>query len=153
MRDAIAHYRAALRIKPDYADAHTNLGMLLARTPGNLPQAISEFQAALTLQPQSAAAHSNLALAFSLAGRPADALSEFEASYRIKPDPAVRHDLDNLRASRHQVAALIQQMPHLLFLGSQVPFRRFVRGDDARNALGDVDSSALQSRDLIRIVG
>jgi protein O-mannosyl-transferase len=58
--DAVAHLRAAVRIKPDYADAHNNLGNALLRAPGGAAEARGEFEAALRLQPGMWQAESNL---------------------------------------------------------------------------------------------
>jgi tetratricopeptide (TPR) repeat protein len=49
--EAIAEYQAALRIDPDFAEAHVNLTNTLARTPGGLPEAIAEYEAALRIRP------------------------------------------------------------------------------------------------------
>jgi Tfp pilus assembly protein PilF len=53
--EAIAEYRAALRLQPDNADAHYNLGMALAQQPGQHAAALAELEAALRLDhsPQS----------------------------------------------------------------------------------------------------
>ena len=58
--EAIAHYRTALEIKPDFAEAHYNLGNALAGAPGGAPstlgpgcghvsEALEHFQKALDL--------------------------------------------------------------------------------------------------------
>jgi tetratricopeptide (TPR) repeat protein len=49
--EAIAEYRAALRIEPDFVEAHVNLGNTLARTPGRMEEAIAEYEAALRIRP------------------------------------------------------------------------------------------------------
>jgi tetratricopeptide (TPR) repeat protein len=51
MPDAIAEYEAALRIRPDYAEGHYNLGVVLSRIPGRLPEALSHLETALRLKP------------------------------------------------------------------------------------------------------
>ena len=53
--EAIAHYRKALEIKPDYAGAHFNLGMALAGR-GQFDEAIAHFQKALEIKPDFARA-------------------------------------------------------------------------------------------------
>jgi hypothetical protein len=40
-----------LRLAPDYADAHYNLGLALSNIPGPMTEAISELETALRLQP------------------------------------------------------------------------------------------------------
>ncbi|HZZ20138.1 MAG TPA: tetratricopeptide repeat protein [Opitutaceae bacterium] len=60
---AIAHFKEAVRIRPDYADAHNNLGNALSRTPGGAAEAIAQFREAIRLNPAMDEAHANLALA------------------------------------------------------------------------------------------
>jgi tetratricopeptide (TPR) repeat protein len=91
-RDAIAEYQAALRIDPDYVDAHNNLGNALSQIPGRLPDAMAEYQAALRINPNSAEAHNNLGNALSqIPGRLPDAMAEYQAALRINPDYADAH--------------------------------------------------------------
>ena len=58
----IAALREAVRISPDYADAHDNLGAAL--TPTNVKEAIGELEKAVALAPNSAKAQFNLAVAY-----------------------------------------------------------------------------------------
>ncbi len=60
--EAIAEFRAAIRLKPDYAEAHINLGIAL-QDQGKLEEAIAEYRAAIRLKPDYAEAHYNLGLA------------------------------------------------------------------------------------------
>jgi tetratricopeptide (TPR) repeat protein len=48
--DAIAEYQAALRINPDFVQAHLNLGNALLHT-GRTADAIAEYETALRIQP------------------------------------------------------------------------------------------------------
>ena len=59
---AIAEYREALRLKPDYANVHNNLGVAL-KGKGGLDGAIAEYREALRLKPDYADAHMNLGVA------------------------------------------------------------------------------------------
>src|ERR1035438_4311725 len=49
--DAIAEYQAALRVRPDYADGHYDLGVALSRLPNRLPEALFHLETALRLKP------------------------------------------------------------------------------------------------------
>ncbi|SRR5579875_24262 len=93
--DAVAEYRTALRIRPDYPEAYYSLGNALLRM-GRLPEATAAFQSAVKLAPQYAEAHNNLGGVLLQSGRFADAIGEFQAALRIQPDFAdARHNLAN----------------------------------------------------------
>jgi tetratricopeptide (TPR) repeat protein len=63
LNDAIAHYETAVRLNPDYFEAHINLGVVLAQTPERLPDAIAELEAAVRLKPDDLSAQQALAAA------------------------------------------------------------------------------------------
>jgi tetratricopeptide (TPR) repeat protein len=54
LNDAIAQYEEALRLQPDYAGAHNNLGNAWSKMPGRLNDAIAQLEEALRLQPDFA---------------------------------------------------------------------------------------------------
>ena len=58
--EAIAHYRKALKINPNYAEAHYNLGVALVDR-GRTEEAIAQYQKALQLKPDYAMALNHLA--------------------------------------------------------------------------------------------
>jgi protein O-mannosyl-transferase len=90
MPDAIAEYREALRIYPNYAEAHNNLGAILLQSGSNT-QAVMEYRAAVRLDPDYADAHSNLGSALSrIPGRLPDAAAELETAVRLDPENARR---------------------------------------------------------------
>ena len=74
---AVEHLRQAVRLQPNYAEAHENLGVALMQQ-GKLPEAAACLQKALSLAPDDAAAHHNLGLTFRMLGR----LEEGVASLR-----------------------------------------------------------------------
>jgi tetratricopeptide (TPR) repeat protein len=84
--DAIPHFEAAVRISPDYADAHNNLGFVLSQTPDRIPDAIKQYEAALRLKPDYAEAHNGLGTALVRSGDCAAAIPHFEAALHLKPD-------------------------------------------------------------------
>jgi tetratricopeptide (TPR) repeat protein len=91
--DAIAEFKAALRLKPDSVEAHNYLGLLWSHLPARLDDAIAQYQEALRLQPDFVAAHNNLGLAWAqMPGRLNDAIAQFEAALRLQPDYAEAHN-------------------------------------------------------------
>jgi len=59
--EAVAAFEAALKLNSDYASAHYNLGIVLARI-GRYPEAIAAYQSALRLDPRSAETRLNLGM-------------------------------------------------------------------------------------------
>jgi tetratricopeptide (TPR) repeat protein len=99
LQDAVAEYEAGLRINPNLAEAHYNLGNALLQMPGRLPDAISQYEAALRIYPDYAKAHFSLGNALArLPGRLPEAIAQYEAALRIRPDPALREMVNRLRA-------------------------------------------------------
>jgi len=77
-REAASEFETAVRLTPDSADYHVNLGLALAQMPGRTADAVAEYQRALKIEPNLAAAHLNLGLAFaSMPGRLEDAIAEY----------------------------------------------------------------------------
>jgi tetratricopeptide (TPR) repeat protein len=86
-------YRATIALNPDCWLARNNLGMILANTPGRLPEAISEFQSALRINPDEPKTHNNLGSALRrIPGRLPEAIAEYEAALRINPELAEAHN-------------------------------------------------------------
>ena len=90
IEEAIAHYQQALRIKPDYAEAHYNLGNVFLRE-GKISDAIGHYEQALRIKPDYAEAHNNLGFALQQSGRTTDAIAHYEQALRLRPDFAVAH--------------------------------------------------------------
>jgi tetratricopeptide (TPR) repeat protein len=88
-------------LKPNYADAHSNLGVALA-SQGKLDEAIAQYTEALRLDPDHARAHGNLGLALEAQGRTADAQRELELALRLNPNNADARTALNALQSRRQ---------------------------------------------------
>ena len=91
---AIASYREAIRLKPDYAEAHNNLGTAL-RDKGQLDDAIASHSQAIRLKPDYAEAYGDLGTAL--------ARSEDRFDEAIPPTTAL---LAQSRSCRWRIATL-----------------------------------------------
>lgn len=89
-RDAERCSREAIRLRPDYAEAHNNLGAAL-RVQGRLDEAILSLREALRLQPAHVEAHYNLGLALAAERRFDEAIESLREVVRLKPDRAEAH--------------------------------------------------------------
>lgn len=84
---ALTHYMAAVQLKPDYPEAHNNLAIALAGTPGGQGQALAHYTEALRLNSDYPEAHCNLAnLLAATPGRQDEAIAHYGQALRLKPD-------------------------------------------------------------------
>jgi len=104
--EAIAECQKALKIKPDFASAHNNLGAALVenrrggngarRQDGAVDEAIVHYQRALQIDPDFAQAHSNLGTALLLKGQLNEAIVHYQKALEINPNFAeARYSLGN----------------------------------------------------------
>jgi len=91
-RDSQTLYLTTLSRNPNSWMAHDNLGIILAETPGRLPEAIAEFQAAVRLNPGNSHSHVNLGNALQrVPGRMPEAIAQYQEALRIEPGYAEVH--------------------------------------------------------------
>ncbi len=102
--EAIAQYRLALAIWPDYPPAHNNLGFALA-SRRQVDEAIEHYRKALATQPRYVAAHNNLGMALMpYRGHVDEAIDHFRRALEIEPGNAMVHNnLGNALAGCRQV--------------------------------------------------
>ena len=98
LENAIANYRQALAVRPNFAEAHSNLGTALL-LQGNVAEAISEFETTLALAPESIPTLNNLARL--LASGPEQSLRDGARAERLAHqaiDLSQRRDAASFRA-------------------------------------------------------
>ncbi len=101
--DAIAHFKKAMEIQPDYAGAYDNLGIAFCQK-GRVDGAIACYQKALQINPADAEACYNLGNALLKVGQADDAMVHFQKALKIKPDFAEAHNnLGNALLQKGQV--------------------------------------------------
>jgi len=97
--DAAAQmFETAVSIKPDYAEAHFNLGVVLkASDQPNL--AVESYKRAITLLPNYLVAHNNLGNALKQIGKIEEAVISYQNAITINPEFAESHN--NLGVALH----------------------------------------------------
>ena len=106
---AIAHYREAVRLKPDFAVAHEELGALLLNG-GKVTEAINEFRLALQARPDYPEALSNLGAALASQGRLDEAVALLSRAAQLQPNrPTI---LKNLAAALSAQGKLAEATLH-----------------------------------------
>ncbi len=88
---AIASYRRAVDLKPEYGDALSNLGNLLL-DQGKAKDAEASYRKAVRLDPASPMVHNNLGVALLARKAFDDAAVCFREALRLKPDYAEAHN-------------------------------------------------------------
>ncbi len=83
--EAIERYNESLKIAPNYANAHYNLGLALMKS-GRALAAIDQFSLAVKYRPHFAPAQNELAIALYKQGRNEDAINHFEQVLKLSPD-------------------------------------------------------------------
>ena len=105
---AIDSYQQALRIKPDYAEVHNNMGSVM-KDKGDLEQAIESYQQAKRIKPDYAVAHNNMAKAMKDKGDLEEAIESYKQALRIKPDYAeVHNNMGNALSIKGDLAEAIE---------------------------------------------
>ncbi|HIL86459.1 MAG TPA: sulfotransferase family protein [Candidatus Marinimicrobia bacterium] len=87
MDDAVKSYEKAIAIKPDYADAHFNLGNIL-RDLGELDGAIKSFVKTIEIMPEYDEAQYNLGVTLQELGQLDEAIEQYEKALSINPENA-----------------------------------------------------------------
>ena len=90
-KGAIADYDTAIRLKPDYAEAHINRGIAKV-TLGQHLAAIVDYDTAIRLKPDYATAYFNRGAAKHSLGQHFDAIADFDIAIRLKPDYATAYN-------------------------------------------------------------
>ena len=100
--EAIAHLTAAATARPEYFDAHYNLGIAQA-TAGNFPAAAQELTTAVRLKPDDAGAEANLGAAFAELGETQKAILHLNRALQLDPGNALaKENLEALRGAAPQ---------------------------------------------------
>jgi murein DD-endopeptidase MepM/ murein hydrolase activator NlpD/Tfp pilus assembly protein PilF len=150
LRGAIAEYRQALHLKPDYPEAHYYLGIALSRK-GDLAGAIAEYRQALHLKPDYPEAHYYLGIALTDKGNLDGAMAEYREALRLKPDfPGAHYNLGLALTDKGNLDGAIAEYREALRLKPDFP--------EAHNNLGialagkgDLDGAITEFREALRL--
>lgn len=82
---ARSRYLASLQIKPDYAEAHNNLALVLMME-GKADEAVAQCQEAIKDNPNYADAYNNMGVVFAGQGKSREAVASFRRALELKPD-------------------------------------------------------------------
>ena len=100
LESAISHYKNALKIRPELAEAHCNLGVIY-KSLGDSKNAVECYENALRIKPDYLGAHMNFGLCLMELGNLAGAENCFKKVIGINPkDSAARVNLGNIHLAK-----------------------------------------------------
>jgi tetratricopeptide (TPR) repeat protein len=85
--EAVEAYKTTIALKPDFAEAYSNMGVAL-RNQGKLDEAIEAYRKAISLRPNDADTYFNLGIVLKDQGKFAEAVEAYKKSISLKPDNA-----------------------------------------------------------------
>lgn len=110
------HFAEALRIKPDYADAHGNMGSLYW-TQNRYDEALESYRTAIALDPSNAVFHGNLGLSLLRLQDTDGAIASLTTSVRLDPRQAQpQQDLGDALLKNQQPGQAIEHYSAALSL-------------------------------------
>ena len=92
--DAIASYKKAIQIKPDYAEAYWRIGYAYDELD-QYQNAIASYKKAIQIKPDYADAHWGLGYTYENMGRDNEAIKKYKDALGYKPNSTVARDLLN----------------------------------------------------------
>ena len=102
--EAEHHYRQAIALRPDYAEAYNNLGTVL-KAQGKLEEARACFERTLAAYPNVALVHYNLGNVLGMLHRPAEAIASLRRAIELDSRyVAAYNNLAIVLLNQHQVA-------------------------------------------------
>jgi Flp pilus assembly protein TadD/GR25 family glycosyltransferase involved in LPS biosynthesis len=113
--------RKTLQLKPNYPDAHINLGIAL-KEQGDLTAAIASYNTALKLKPNYPEAHNNLGNALQEQGDLTAAIAAYNTALKLKPNyPEAHYNLGNALKEQGELTAAIASYNTALKLKPNYP--------------------------------
>ena len=114
--EAEAEFRESLRLNPESAPTHYNIGLIFS-IQRRYEQAAAEFQNATRLDPNYAEAHNNLGAMLHAFGRAEEAAAEYRRAIALKPENAQAHNnLGRLLTSQRQFSDAVGEFEEALRL-------------------------------------
>lgn len=148
--EATYQLRQAVELAPQFADAHYNLGIALAKR-GEFAEAIDQYRIVLKLRPAYPNVHYFFAVALAGSGQLDEAINQYREALQINPDDATAHNnLGNALADRGLLDEAIEQYHDATKIKPKSAGAYFNLGL-AYEDRGDLDEAARQYNKALQI--
>lgn len=112
--NAIKEYLYALKLKPEYPEAHYNLGNAYSALR-QIDTAVSSYLAAIRFNPDYVQAHGNLGSIYYVQGRIDEAIKEYLAAIRINPNYVDAHyNLGDIYLKQNRLDEALQEFKSVI---------------------------------------
>src|ERR1039457_4682831 len=145
VEEQLRFYGAAIRLKPDYAEAFNNRGVARYQK-GDVEGALQDYGEAIRLKPDYADAFNNRGIARAAKGDLERALQDYNEAIRIKPDYADAFSNRGVaRRGKGDLEGALQDYGEALYANA------FYNRGIARGAKGDVEGALQDYNEAIRL--
>jgi predicted TPR repeat methyltransferase len=146
----MAAFRQAIAIRPDYAEAHSNLGNVL-KDKGHLDEALAAFRQATAFNPNFPEAHYNLGNVLKDKGQLDEAIAAFRQAIAVRPNyPEAHSNLGNALKDKGQLDEAIAAYCQAIRLEPGFAQAHNNLGT-ALNGVGKLDEAVAAYRQAIRL--
>jgi tetratricopeptide (TPR) repeat protein len=148
--EKLRFYGEAIRLKPDYADAFNNRGIVRG-DKGDVEGELQDYNEAIRLKPDFAFAFHNRGVARRAKGDVEGAMQDYSEAIRLKPDYAnAFHSRGNARRAKGDVEGALQDYNGAIRLKPDYANALINRGI-ARSDKGDVEGALQDYSEAIRL--
>jgi tetratricopeptide (TPR) repeat protein len=148
--NAIDNYNQVLKIKPDYAEAYYNLGVVL-KVKGDLEAAIDSYKQALNIKPDYTEVYNNMGNALRDKGDLEAAIDSYKQALKIKPDFAeAYYNLGVAQSDKGDLEAAIESYKQALNIKPDYT-KVFINMGVAQSDKGDLEAAIDSYKQALRI--
>ena len=124
--EAIASFKQAIKLKPDFAEAHKNLGDLYFQL-GEYKKAADEYKQAVKYQSDFVSAYANLGTAYFRLGEHKKAIEFYKQAIRLNPnEPSIHYNLAGTYVEQDNKEAALEQYKILKTIDSSLATKLYL---------------------------
>ena len=149
--EAMSCFRVAMKIRPDFAVTHNNLGVVLIQQ-NRVEEAIAEYREALRLKPDLVVALYNLGSALTRFGQPSEARNEYQILLSLDPtNLGAEISLGTLLANGGDLAEGVSHLENAVALEPDDKMAQLLLGQMLMATPGRLSESIIHLKEALRV--